>query len=132
MEPIKPIEGTLKDGEGQASALAEVVRTRYWQQFAQKMPPVQKNGEAASPENNRNGSPVAENKVAETKEPRIRRTRHTYAEFEVNQDSREVQVRIFDAENGKLIRTIPPEELAKEIANGNLQPNQLRRRAVFV
>ena len=41
-------------------------------------------------------------------------------------------MRIIDADSGKLVRTIPPDELAKEIAKGNLQPAQLRRRAVLV
>jgi uncharacterized FlaG/YvyC family protein len=128
MEPIKPIEGNLKDGEGQASVLAEVVRTRYWKQLAQEMPPVKKNAETSLPENKPDDQEAVEEKNTEAKI----KARHTYAEFEINQETREVLVRIFDAENGELIRTVPPEELAKEIARGNLQPNQLRRRAVFI
>jgi len=124
VDSIKPVEGTIKDAEGQASALAEVVRTRYWKQLAQKMPPVEASEEAKLTEEKQ--PPVEEQKTNTVK------TRHTYAEFEINQDTREVLVRIFDAESGDLVRTIPPEELAEEIARGNFQPNQLRRRAVFI
>ncbi len=127
VDSIKPVEGTIKDAEGQASALAEVVRTRYWKQLAQKMPPVEATEESGLKELKEENRPVVEAKT----EPTVK-TRHTYAEFEINQDTREISVRIFDAESGELVRTIPPDELAKEIAKGNLQPNQLRRRAVFV
>lgn len=123
MEPIKPVEGVAKDAEGQSTALAEVVRARYWKQLAQKMPPVEAAEEL----------PQAEVKPEDNAVTKLtNKIRHTYAEFEINQETREVQVRIFDAESGEIVRTIPPEELAKEIARGNFQPNQLRRRAVFV
>ncbi|MCG3210046.1 MAG: hypothetical protein FOGNACKC_03675 [Anaerolineae bacterium] len=124
MEPIKPIEGHLKDAEGQSSALAEVVRARYWQQLAQKLPPVEASEEAHVGDEKH--PPAEEQKTVHPQ------ARHTYAEFEINQETREVLVRIFDAESGDLVRTIPPDELAKEIAKGNFQPNQLRRRAVFI
>lgn len=124
MEPVKPIEGNLKDAEGQSSALAEVVRARYWKQLAQKMPPVEASEEAHISEEKQ--PPVEDQKANPV------RSRHTFAEFEINQETREVLVRIFDAESGDLVRTIPPDELAKEIARGNFQPNQLRRRAVFI
>lgn len=124
VEPIKPVEGQLKDAEGQTSALAEVVRARYWKQLAQKMPAVEA-GEEAAIKNGQQSSPDQQ------KHPKVQ-TRHTYAEFEINRETHEVFVRIFDADSGDLVRTIPPEELAKEIAKGNLQPNQLRRRAVFI
>lgn len=126
MEPVKPIEGNLRDAEGQSSALADMVRARYWKQMAQKLPPVESGEEItnseAKPEKQPEAKPV---------EPAVK-TRHTYAEFEINKETREVLVRIFDADSGELVRSIPPEDLAKEIARGNLQPNQLRRRAVFV
>ncbi len=124
MEPIKPIEGHLKDAEGQSSALAEVVRARYWKQLAQKLPPVEASEEAQIGDEKHH--PAEEQKTGHPQ------ARHTYAEFEINQETREVLVRIFDAESGDLVRTIPPDELAKEIAKGNFQPNQLRRRAVFI
>lgn len=125
VEPIKPLEGTLKEADGQTSALADMVRARYWKQLAQKMPPVDSGEETALPEEQK--EPPAE-KSAESKV----KMRHTYAEFEINKETHEVYVRIFDASSGDLVRTIPPDELAKEIAKGNLQPNQLRRRAVFI
>ena len=123
VEPIKPIEGMVRDGEGQASVMAEVVRDNYWKQRSQETPTVEQ-GDASG---------KAGKKQADTakKESPIK-TRHTYAEFEINRETREVIVRIIDADTGSLVRTIPPDELAKEIANGNFQPNQLRRRAVFI
>jgi uncharacterized FlaG/YvyC family protein len=123
MDPIKPVEGTLKDGEGQASVLAEVVRENYWKQRAREMPAVEAPDEASEPAKKR--------KNQEPEQSAGIKTHHTYAEFEINQETREVIVRIIDAETGKLVRTIPPDELAKEIVKGNLYPNQLRRRAIL-
>ena len=123
MEPIKPVEGTLKDGEGQASVLAEVVRENYWKQRAKDMPPVEASDETSGPAQKQQGQ--------EPEKPARAGPQRTYAEFEINQDTREVIVRIIDAETGKLVRSIPPEELAKEIVKGNLYPNQLRRRAIL-
>ena len=123
MEPIKPIEGTLKDGEGQASVLAEVVRENYWKQRAQEMPAVESSDGASGPAQKQQGQ--------DQEKPARVGPQRTYAEFEINQDTREVIVRIIDAETGKLVRCIPPEELAKEIVKGNLYPNQLRRRAIL-
>jgi len=122
VDPIKPIEGAIKDAEGQASALAGMVRQRYWQQRARSLPPVEGNQE--SPE-------IGEKQHGQPEEPPAQQTYQTFAEFEINRDTREVIVRIIEAETGKLIRTIPPDELAKEIIKGNFQPNQLRRRAVW-
>lgn len=123
MDPIKPIEGILKDSEGQALALADVVRERYWKQKAAETPPVEASAEAPElahkrQEHEANNSPA--------------QAQRTYAEFEINRETREVIVRVIDAESGKLIRTIPPDELAKEIIKGNFQPNQLRRRAIII
>lgn len=124
VEPIKPIEGMLKDSEGQASAMAEVMRENYWKQKSQELPKVEAGEESTKSD------------LKEKTEPKDHavqvKTRHTYAEFEVNKDTQEVIVRIIDSETGKLVRTIPPDELAKEIVKGNFQPSQLRRRAVFV
>ncbi len=124
IEPIKPVEGSIKASEGQSSALAEVVRARYWKQLAQKMPPVESSEESSQPKGKPNGQ--VEAKVLP---PTIH---STFAEFEINRDTAEVLVRIFDADSGDLVRTIPPDQLAKEIVEGKLFPNQLRRKAVFV
>lgn len=126
MEPIKPVEGIVKDAEGQSAALADMVRARYWKQMAQKLPPVESGEETTK------AKPEQKNKTADVSSKPKMQARHTFAEFEINQETREVLVRIYDAESGELVRSIPPDELAKEIAKGNLQPNQLRRRAVFV
>lgn len=123
VEPIKPIEGILKDAEGQASVLAKVVRERYWQQQTQDVPPVKAGEEAAM---------GAEKRRNPTDQKAVSSPNRTYAEFEVNRETREVIVRVIDAESGKLIRTIPPDELVKEIIKGNFQPNQLRRRAIII
>jgi uncharacterized FlaG/YvyC family protein len=123
MEPIKPIEGTLKDGEGQASVLAKVVREHYWQRQAREMTAVEAGEEASQTTEKQQGQGE--------KKPGVQ-TQYTYAEFEINQETRTVIVHIIDAESGKLVRTIPPEDLAKEIAKGNFHPNQLRRRAIVV
>ncbi len=125
VEPVNPVEGSSKNAEGQASIMADIVRERYWKQLAQKMPPVESGAEADKPEN-KTGEKV------QADDHSVLHTRHTFAEFEVNKETREVLVRIFDAQSGELVRTIPPDELAKEIIKGNFQPNQLRRRAVFI
>jgi uncharacterized FlaG/YvyC family protein len=80
-----------------------VAHERYWRQQAQDVPVIEAGREAAAA------------------------ISHTYAEFGINRETREVIVRIIDAESGKLVRTLPPDKLVKEI-----QPNQLRRRAVLV
>ena len=123
MNPIKPIERILKAGEGQPSVLVDVVRERYWKQKAQETPPVEASEEAdeltqKQQKHEEDNSPV--------------QTQRTYAEFEINQDTREVSVRIIDASSGDLIRTIPADKLAEEIVKGNLHPNQLRHRGVLV
>ncbi len=124
MDPIKPIESILDDIQRQSFGLAEVVQDRYWQQQAQEVPPVETSEDTSEIVANRHGQ------AEEKKAPR--RLRRTYAEFEVNQETRTVTVRIIDAESGKLIRTVPPEELAREIARGKLAPSQLRQRATLV
>lgn len=123
MDSIKSIDGIIKDSEGQISALADVARERYWQKQAQVLPPVEAAKDAVA---------INEKHRDQTQEKLLVQSNHTYVEFEINKDTREVIVRIIEAESGKLIRTIPPDELAKEIIKGNFQPNQLRRRAVLV
>jgi uncharacterized FlaG/YvyC family protein len=123
MDPIKPVEGILKDAEGQASVLGQLVRERYWQQQAQPLPAVEAADETTA---------VTKKHQGQVEEKSQDQKRHSYAEFEINRETREVTVRIIEAESGKLLRTIPPDELAKEIIKGNFQPNQLRRRAVIV
>jgi uncharacterized FlaG/YvyC family protein len=123
MDPAKPIEGIIGEAQGHGVVLAETLRTRYRQQRAEEMPAIEAGEDAEGVQERRQQQPKQEPSGV---------LRHTYAEFEVNQDNREVTVRIIDSESGELIRTIPPEELAREIVKGNLCPNQLRRRAVLV
>ncbi len=123
MEPIKPVEGILKDAEGQASVLAKVVRERYWQNQTSDVPAVEAGAETST---------VVEKKQDQTEKETAATISRTYAEFQINRDTHEVTVRIIEAESGRLVRTIPTDELVKEIIKGNFQPNQLRRRAILV
>jgi|LSQX01.2.fsa_nt_gb hypothetical protein len=41
-----------------------------------------------------------------------------YAEFEVQPDTGEVLVKIIDGETGKIIRTVPPDELMEAVRSG--------------
>jgi len=45
---------------------------------------------------------------------------HTYAQFEVDSESHKISVRIIDAQSGKIIRSIPPDELSRLISDQNL------------
>jgi hypothetical protein len=125
MDLVKPIEGSQSDARGQGVAVAETVRERYYQQHSQPLPPVNP-PDAGEPAADKRNSPPEEAR------PQQSGMQHTYAEFEVSRETREVTIRIIDARTGKLVRTVPPEDLAREIARGNLYPDQLRRRAVFV
>lgn len=122
MEPVKPVTG-LKSDEGQASVLAEVIREGYWRQRAQEKTQVVEESENTTEVMQRRRS------QSETKQVQMR---HTYVQFEVNRDTHDIIVRIIDADSGKLLRTLPPDELAKEIIKGNFHPSQLRRRAVLI
>ncbi len=125
MEPIKPAEGVLKDGQGQRAALNQVVYESYRKKQAQhEVPTVGESGETAES--------TRESRSKNQKQQAKFDINHTYAEFEIDQETREILVRIIDAESGKLVRAIPPDKLAEEIAKGNLHPHQLRRRAVLV
>lgn len=126
MEPIKPIEGIGKSNQSQGSPLNQVIYENYWQKRAkEKVSSVEGGGDAGETANDHHQPKSEEEHV------KIQMS-HTYAEFEIDQETREVLVRIIDGESGKLVRSIPPEKLAEEIAKGNLYPHQLRRRAVLV
>lgn len=60
-------------------------------------------------------SPAAE---IETTSPAIRRVR---LQYQVELTTRKVTVLIMDADTGEILRTIPPEELARELARLRLQ-----------
>lgn len=125
MEPVKRIEGA-SDSQGQAAILAEAVQTRYWMKQAEAAEKTVQKAEHAE-------KATDEASKKEAKKLTVPAGPHqTYAEFEINQETREVIVRIVNAESGKLVRTIPADELASEMSKGNFQPNQLRRKAVLV
>lgn len=127
MEPIKPIEGTVNHSQDQATALTEVMRERYWHSKAeQAAQTVQRGDESANVKQKREGRP--DDKKA--KAPKNSVIHNTFAEFTVDSETHEVIVRIFDGDSGDLIRTLPPEKLAEEIAKGNFRPEQIRRRNI--
>ncbi len=128
MEPIKPIEGTINNSQDQATALTEVMRERYWHNKAdQATKTVQHGDESAEVKSRREGRPDKKAKA-----PANALIHNTYAEFTVDSETHEVIVRIFDGDSGDLIRTLPPEKLAEEIAKGNFRPEQIRRRNIRV
>ncbi len=125
MDPIKPIEGTISNAQEQALALTEVMRERYWQQRAEQTTrTVREPDEAVEVATRQKQQPDKRAQSATATLP------NTYAEFSVDRDTHKVVVRIIDGNSGELIRTIPPEDLAKEIAKGKLQTSQIRRRSI--
>lgn len=54
------------------------------------------------------------------------RRSNTYAKFDIQVDSGEVVVKIIDGQTGELIRTVPPDELARCIARGEDWAQQFR------
>ena len=126
MEPIRPIEGISKSNQSQGSLLTQILYENYWQKRAKEtVSNVEAGGDTSETANEHHQGKSEEEQV------KIQMS-HTYAEFEIDQETHEVLVRIIDGESGKLVRSIPPEKLAEEIAKGNLYPHQLRRRAVLV
>lgn len=123
MEPIKPIEGSVKDTQGQGSMMTEVLRENYWKQRSQR--------DIQTVEASEDSPEIAGEKHENSARENQPQMRHTFAEFEINQDTHEVFVRILDASSGELIRTIPADKLAEEIAKGNLHPNQLHHRGLL-
>jgi uncharacterized FlaG/YvyC family protein len=123
MDAINPIEGINKGTQHHKPSVSEINYQAYWKRQAQEEAPV-----AAADESKLNSGTDQRQTNAQSKHFPLRQT---YAEFEVNQKTREVFVRIIDADSGELIRTLPPDKLAEEIAKGNLHPRQLRRKAVF-
>ena len=97
MEPIKPVSGSISNDEGQASALAEVIREGYWKQRAQKTQDIEEPDDPSEVTDKRQGQ-------TQSNDLQMRRT---YVEFEVNRDTRDVTVRIIDAEIGR-----PPQACA--------------------
>lgn len=124
MDPIKPIEGTASNTKEQAIALTEVMRERYWQQRAEK------NTQTVKAPDEAVELATRQKKEPDKPAPSSNSVMNTYAEFSVDRDTHRVMVRIIDGNSGELIRTIPPENLAKELANGKLQRNQIRRRNI--
>jgi len=126
MEPIKPIEGTVSNSQDQAAALTEVMRERYWHNKAeQATQTVQQGDESAEVKQKREGQ-----SDKKAKAPQSGLIHNTFAEFTVDSETHEVIVRIFNGDTGDLIRTLPPEKLAEEIAKGHFRPEQIRRRNI--
>lgn len=128
VEPINSVESNLKNPEGRATVLAEVVRDRYWQSLANQAKTVKREREAAEVGIKKSGEEVV--KKEEKTQASKNSVLNTYAEFTVDAESHEVIVRIYNADNGELVRILPPEKLAEEIANGKFSPSQIRRRNI--
>jgi len=128
MEPIRPIEGVVPDKQTQAMAMADIVRERYYSQRAHEAVPVEPGENAAETSDKEKHKLSSESKPL----PQAGAVRHTYAEFDVNQETRDVLVRIFDSDSGELVRVIPPDQLAKEIASGDLPLARMRRLTIHL
>lgn len=129
VEPINSVESNLKNPEGRATILTEVVRERYWQSLANQAKTVKAEGEAAETGAKKSGEEVVK-KEEKTQTASKNGVVNTYAEFTVDAESHEVIVRIYNADNGELVRILPPEKLAEEIANGKFSPSQIHRRNI--
>jgi len=125
MDPIKPIEGTVSNAQEQAQALTEVLRERYWQQRADRTGNTVKQSDQTA-----EAKTAHKEKQADPAPKAMSGVLNTYAEFSVDRETKRVIVRIIDGNSGELVRTIPPEDLAKEIAKGKLKTTQIRRRSL--
>lgn len=128
MDYVQPVGSVSGDVQGQGAVTAEIVRERYAQLIEQKVKEVEASAE---------GQSVLERKrkdagQEQTAPPPVTAARHIRTEFEVDEETHDVTVRMFDADTGALVRTIPPEELAQEIIKSNLVPNRVRARSLFV
>jgi uncharacterized FlaG/YvyC family protein len=132
MEPIRPIDGITSDNnQTQAIVAAEIMRERFSTQRAQEMAPVEKSENNSAADNDRKDAAQESKVTAETSQS-TSAVRRTYFEFEINRDTNEVLMRIFDADSGNLVRVIPPEDLAKELATGNLPMARMRRLTIHL
>jgi uncharacterized FlaG/YvyC family protein len=125
MDFVKPVSGVLSDAQGQGAAAVEIIRERYRQQQAREVPNVKAGDES---------QPVVERRRRDGEQEAVALTstlRHVYADFEVDHSTREVTMRLFDADTGELVRTIPADQLADEILKGSFVPNHMRIRTVL-
>ena len=131
MEPIRPMENdvTADNRQTQSLAMAEVMRERYATQRAREMAPADPSHNAD--ETDRRQDEKSHHRAAEAKSQAFT-MRRTYAEFDVNQETREVSVRILDADSGDVIRVIPADDLVKELASGNLPTTKMRRLTIHM
>ena len=128
MDLIKPIERDVNEARGQKTIVAEAAQERRYEQAAARLPAVEAADRAQRiKESDSKPAPPPEAKPAP-----VASASHTDLEYKVNKDTGDVTVLVRDRESGKLLRTIPADELAHELARGNLQPNRLRRQAVLV
>lgn len=129
MEPIKPIEGTVNNGQEQALALSEVIRERYWNHRAEQIKSTVNAGDKSSGSKSATEEQPKRAHRVKDDEPTFNIS-NTYAEFSVDSETNEVVVRIIDGNSGELVRTLPPEKLVEEIAHGKFKPEQIRRRNI--
>lgn len=104
MDEITPIRGIGPTPVAEPGAV-HTGAARPLPGFTPPRPPPERQGEP----------PAAE---IETSSPAIRRVR---LQYQVELTTRKVTVLIMDADTGEILRTIPPEELARELARLRLQ-----------
>lgn len=128
MDYVQPVGSVSGDVQGQGAVTAEIVRERYAQLIEQKVKEVEAGTESQAlvERRHKDGSrEQASSAPAGT-------ARHIRTEFDVDEETHDVTVRMFDSDTGALVRTIPPEELAQEIIKSNLVPNRVRARSMLV
>jgi len=114
MEKVDKIQGAMQTDRTQAIIAIETAR-RYSESQAQRVEP-KPVGESTGRvvEEDSPGPTAPQGKDNGRHAPRISRT---YAQFEVDSETHEVSVRIVDMETGEIIRTIPPDELARLVSD---------------
>ncbi len=105
MDEITPIRGIGPTHAAESQPVAPAGTARPLPGFTPPRLPAERQTEP----------PAAE---IETTSPAIRRVR---LQYQVELATRKVTVLIMDADTGEILRTIPPEELARELARLRLQ-----------
>jgi hypothetical protein len=120
MGPITPLEGVWIDTRDRVYSLTDRIRSFYATRPPQK-------GMIAEAMTERIQAPVQPVDAVEPSSPVEHWLRETYTEYEVRQETNELIVRIIDAGSGEIVRVVPAEELAKELANQSQPMVQARR-----
>lgn len=137
MNPINPVESAAPETpQERAAAITQIMRTRYWQQRAHDAQSVRQKGKAEEAKTDAEDQKQRSDRVEAKQEEPVVETdpppglNDIYAEFETDEETRQIVVRIFDGRTGELVRTIPPDQLAEELARGDVPLERIRRRSV--